>query len=437
MTKIKYLFASARLQEMHLAGLFLCLGIIIIPAINVLLYPLVEGSWQVLLFYTLVSLVEIIFIFIFLMERRRRKYPVNHLPIGLWVAFIIWAAVALFNIPNMPLQAGGMLVTILFFIHFFFFVALSGYLARQPEAAQKLIIAIILSTILFLPLFWLAVQAFYDQPVFNWAWSLPGFLNVRHLDYYLGSLVVILGLIPLKIAYKDCSKVSVYLFFLVLLAFWTMLFWSGGRGSSIAAASSIGLVLLFFRPEGWKQLALFSLGALVVGALLSLLLPIPNVSYGIFRFVTQVDGMETFTAGRSLIWAEAFGIWKQNLWFGIGAGQTKAVIVAASDMLGQPHNIFIQVMMAWGIVGGVPFLAGIFGIFWTKGKEFFHGVEQNNRIVYVTYGLALSTSINALVDGALYSPFPVFLFAIAVSVTGMKNANPDNQDQYQPQGQIG
>jgi len=421
MTKIKDIIASERLQELHLAGLFLCLSTILIPAINVCLYPFVEGNWPPTLFYTLVSLVEVIFIFIFLIDRRRKKYPVNHLPNILWVAFLIWAAVALFNIPNMPLQAGGIVVTAMFIIHFFFFVALSSYLIRQPVVAQKLIISIILSALLFLPLFWLRLYFVYDNENFDWVWSLPGFINVRHLDYFLGSIVVVLGLIPLINIWKNPSKLSISLYFLILVAFWTMLFWSGGRGSSIAAVTSISVVLLFFRPSGWEQLAKYSFSALVIGALLSLLLPVPNGSYGIFRFITKIDGLDTFSAGRMIFWEQAIDVWKQNIWFGVGAGQTKAVIKATAGIYGQPHNIFIQALMAWGFIGGLSFLTVIFGIFWTKGKELFQHVEQRNMIVYVTYGLALCISINALVDGTLYYPFPIFLFSIAVSVTGMKS----------------
>lgn len=437
MIKVKDVFVAARLQDMHIAGLFLCLSIIFIPAIRVMLYPLGEGNWSSTLFYSLASLVEILFIFIFLIERRRKNYPYNHLPIILWVAFIIWAAVAIFNIPNMIERPGGTLVTAMFFIHFFFFVTLSSYLKRQPDAGQKLIISIIISSLLFMPFFWLKLQATYDQEGFDWTWSLPGFLNVRHLDYFLGSIIVIWGLLPLTIIYKNCLKTYEYIYFAILLLLWIMLFWSGARGTFLAVSVSIGMVLLFFRPDGWRRLVIFNFAAMVIGGVLSLPLPSPNGSFGLFRFLSKIDGIKDFSAGRNLIWAEAIEVWRQHLWFGIGAGQTKTVIKAATGVVSQPHNIFIQALMAWGLIGGVPFLAGIFGIFWTKGKELRHCIDQKDLIVFVTYGLAMSTSINALFDGALYSPFPVFLFVIAVSVTGMKDIRTDNQGQYQPQGRTG
>ena len=417
MTRMKDIFTLARLQDLHLIGVFLCLSIIIIPTARVFLYPSVENSLQPFLFYTLISLVEILFIVIFIIERKRKNYPLNHLPNSLWVAFFIWAAAAVFNLPE---QINATFVTLIFSIHFFFFVALSSYLRRQPEAGQKLIASLILSILLFLPFFWLKLHATYDQPDFDWVLNLPGYSNVRHLDYFLGSIITLLGLLPLINIKNKTQKTFSYLIFSLLLALWVMLLWSGGRGSAVAAVASIGTLLIFFRPAAWKQLLLFNFTALVLGALLSLLLPTPDSSYGLLRFASKTDTVQNFTAGRSVIWAEAINIWTQNLWFGVGAGQTKTIIKAAAQTFGQPHNIFIQAMLAWGLIGGLPFLAGIFGIFWVKGKDFYHAIEQSDMISFIAYGVALSIVVNALVDGTLYYPFPLFIFTIAVSITGIK-----------------
>ncbi|MCF6215856.1 MAG: O-antigen ligase family protein [Emcibacter sp.] len=420
MTPFQNILSLARFQQLHLAGRFLVLSIIFIPTIRVFTYPPLTGNLLEPIFYIMISLIEILFIFILLITKWRHGYPINHLPAILWIGFLIWAAVALFNIPSMPLKTGGIIVTAQFFIHFFFFVAVSSYLKTQPQAGRILIFSILLSAVVFMPFFWLKLYGAYDSPDFDWTWSLPGFENVRHLDYFLGSLATILGLSLLTKSFKKSSALLASLIFLMLFVCWLMLFWSGGRGSSVAAAAAIGGLLIFFKPPDWKRILLVNFFVMILAAATSIFLPVPNGSYGIFRFltkITEVDSIAAFSAGRIFFWVDAINIWKENIWFGIGAGQTKTVIQSASGTYGQPHNILIQAMLAWGVIGGMPFLGGIFTTFWTKGWEFHRASDQIGMMPLIAYGLALSTTINALVDGTLYYPFPIFLFVIAVAVT--------------------
>jgi len=420
MTSFHNIVSLANFQQLHLAGRFLVFAIIFIPTIRVFTYPPLTGNMLEPMFYIMISFIEILFIFILLITKWRHGYPINHLPAILWIGFLIWAAVALFNIPNMPLKAGGIIVTTQFFIHFFFFVALSSYLKIQPQAGRLLIFSILLSAVVFLPFFWLKLYGTYDSPGFDWSWSLPGFENVRHLGYFLGSITTILGLSLLSKSFKNSLMLPAGLIFLMLFICWIMLFWSGGRGSTIAVVASIGGLLIFFKPADWKKVLLGNILIMIFAAVTSIFLPVPSPSYGIFRFVTQiteVDSIAAFSAGRTAIWAEAINIWKENIWFGIGAGQTKTVIQSAFGIYGQPHNILIQALLAWGVIGGLPFLGGIFTTFWTKGREFYRCPEPIGIMPLMAYGLALSATLNALVDGTLYYPFQIFLFIIAIAAT--------------------
>jgi len=419
MNPFQDIFSFARLQHLHIAGRFLVFAIILIPTMRVFFYPLAEGNTLQFIFFIMISLLEILFISAFLITRRQYNYPINHLPFLLWIGFLIWIIAALFNIPNMPSQAGGIIVTMQFFIHFCFFVALSSYLKSQPSAGRILIFSILFSAVIFMPFFWLKLYGTYDNQGFNWVWSLPGFENVRHLDYFLGSLTTILGLALLTKSFENCSKIFKGLVFLMLFILWVMLFWSGGRGSSIAAVATIGGTLIFFKPAGWRKILRVNILVLVLAVATSTMLPVPHLSYGIFRFAAHIlEGQDiaAFSAGRTALWAEAIKIWQQNIWFGIGAGQTKTVIQFASSVHGQPHNIVIQALLAWGIVGGAPFLGAIFTPFWTRGWAFHRAHRQYDMIHLIAYGLALSITLNALVDGTLYYPFPIFLFIIAISV---------------------
>jgi len=416
--KIPGLLAS----DLQPAGRFLSVAILLIPFLQVLLYPDVTTGAGYVFYNILISLVEIIFVVLILSTSRVRGYPLNHTPFILWLGFFLWSMAVLATIADMPLQAGGIISSLRFLIHFLFFVALSSYLIRQPAAGRDLITAILLSLVLFLPAFWIKLYLIHDQPGFHWTWSLPGFTNVRHLDYFLGGVVTLLALWPLIRDGERSTGLQRLGHGLLLLLCWTMIFWSGGRGSAIAALGAITVILAFFRPRGWRALGLSNLAVMLSAAGLSLLLPAPNESYGLIRFltkITEVDSLNAFSAGRLKIWAEAFDLWRQNPWFGVGAGQTKALITAASATFAQPHNVILQALMAWGLVGGLPFLGAIAGFFWRRGRALYYTATAPNPRNLVAYGLALTLAINALVDGTLYYPLPLFLFVIGVACSGI------------------
>jgi hypothetical protein len=410
--------------KLDLIGQILCWMTILIPVCRVYLYPAADNSWNGSVFTVLISLAELIFICVFILNRRAQDYVINHLSYWGIVAFIIWAIVALWTVPNMINQSIGILVTSLFFIHFLFFFTLTSYLKSQPQASQYLIYSLVLSGVLMQPFFWVNLYFIHDQIDFNWSMSLPGFGNVRHLGYYLGSLIVLLALLPLIKNVKNSSLLLRGTLFFLLLCGWLMLFWSGGRGSALSAVCTIGVCLMIFRPHSWKKIASYNLSIFLGGFFLSLFLPEPNESYGVLRFfskITDVNNLNEFSAGRMAIWQDALQVWLQNIMTGIGAGQTKFVIILPNMMsVGQVHNVFLQALMAWGILGGGAFLLVIFISLWKKSLFYFKAAHKEPQMNMVGFGLALSLTLNAFVDGTLYYPFPFFLFIIGLSITFKK-----------------
>tara|TARA_R110002073_G_scaffold176118_7_gene333779 strand:- start:545 stop:1840 length:1296 start_codon:yes stop_codon:yes gene_type:complete len=412
---IKHLLLDAKQGDLPPAGVFLCSAILAIPALQVFLYPDMTTGGGYVLYNILITLVEFIFCLLIILKRRTYGYNLNHLPLLLAGAFMLWFLAVVLSIPDMPLQAGGLIVTIRFAIHFCFFIALGSFLVQHPSAAQRLLLSLLISGIIMLPLFWARLYLTYDQPDFDWTWSLPGFTNVRHLDYFLGALVSLLGLLPLTRLFQDSTRTLHVTLTLLLALCWGMIFWSGGRGSAVAAFLSVTTLLLFFRPGGWRKIALYNLSILFIAAVISAFLPAPNGSYGILRFMTKItetDSLDAFSAGRLAIWQQVYAVWLENFWFGIGAGQTKTIIPAASATFGQPHNIILQALMSWGVIGGGAFLITLFAGFWTRLRQFQCLPEHRNSIHIVAYGLALTLAVNALVDGTLYYPLPIFLFII-------------------------
>lgn len=394
--------------SLHPAGQLLGLLILVLPALRVFLYPNDPGSWQFFAFNINVSFAEVLFITLFILGRRKRGYRLDHTSGLLWVSFLIWAGVALTNISSAPTSA---IITMQFFIHFFFAVTLGSYLRQDPPAAGVLIKATILSLILFLPVFLAKLSIEAQILNFDWSWSLPGFSNVRHLDYFLGASLGLIGFLPTL--YKREAKKNT-LWFLLTLACWILVFWSGGRGSALAAMGALGIGFIIIRPDGWQKIALLNLATLLFGAAISLLLPQPNGSYGLFRFlskITETTDLNGFSAGRVDIWLGTIDVWLDHFWTGVGAGQTKALVKSANGIMAQPHCVFLQALMAWGVVGGLPFLGVIGKSLWTAGRQ-----VKNNFVGLCGFVMALTTAINAFVDGTLYYPFPLWLFIIGLMI---------------------
>ena len=409
-------FIEKNFQDLHAVGRFLCLAIILLPTLRICLYSVNASDIQGLFFTLLVSIFELIFILLFIIDRKEKSYRIIPLNFMVKITFFIWLICALWAIPKMVNQPLGIGVTCFFILHFLFFLTLCSYLKSQPFAKVSLLYSVIIGAVLFLPAFWIGIFLTYQEAGFTWVSTLPGSGNVRHMGYYLGAIVTLLALFPLIKEITE-SKFRTRLFlFLLLVIFWIMLLWSGGRGSAIAVLGTISACLIFFRPKSWVQFVKYNLAAIIISVVVSIFLPLPAHSYGIFRFFDDAVDFNDFSSGRLEIWQKTYSIWTKNFWFGVGAGQWKELLATSQIIAGQPHNIFLQALTAWGIIGGGTFLFLLIKLLGKQALDFIKAAGQEASVKIPAFGLSLALSVNALVDGTLYYPFPFFLFILGLSI---------------------
>ena len=224
--------------------------------------------------------------------------------------------------------------------------------------------------------------------------DLPGFSHIRRVCYYA---VAVIGL---------CSpgflRGNRFALFTATLAF-ALAFWSGGR--AVIAAVIAGFVLCaylsreFRSPRSWLLLLLSGLVGLVLGSGLNVLEPMGDL--GLAR-MANADNMRRIT-----VWTETIEQIRLHPWFGWGEGQFR-FILGYKWGLAHPHNAVLQVLLAWGVIGGLLCLA--LGV--PLARSFLKAAPEAAPFQLA----ALNIAAYSMVDGALYQVQSVSLFALCCAV---------------------
>ena len=246
-------------------------------------------------------------------------------------------------------------------------------------------------------------------PDFQWVYFGFGAGNVRHLGYYS---VILTGISLGLLLNREGSSEK---FAFVLLLFGTfLLFWSGGRGPILCL---LGQIVIFSAclPSGGKVRLL---GNVAVISALSLILAYflaPDEHWGpsgLFSQPIEADGLNDFSSNRIAVWRECFAVILEKPLMGYGPGQFKSQISSAGGWLAQPHNLVLQMLFHWGIVGSLCLLGVVAGTL----KPSLLGAVIRDRSAPPAI-LAFSGLIAlSVIDGALFYPFPVIAAILCIAV---------------------
>lgn len=237
----------------------------------------------------------------------------------------------------------------------------------------------------------------------EWGSALPGFINVRHFGSWTGAIAAA-SLIDLL--YNEDAKTSSSPFF-VLAAGLTC--WSGTR----AAVLALGVVALIFLVSlrRWPTkrrigtVASLSLVALTLGVLLA-----PD--NGDFMLYASGDARDAniATGGRLLLWHATFARWLASPWFGWGSGSTFWEVYIGWWHT-QPHNVVLQFLISWGIVGTA-------GGLWLLGRAIAatHCIGVAQASLRPLTATLYSLLFMSLLEGMLYYPRFIMLIATAFAI---------------------
>lgn len=398
------------------AGLGLLIVLLALPALRTVFIPDWHGTWRQWPANAHISMIEVLFIAFVIIERRDIGLKFDHLPALFWAAAGLWLVAMVPSTIGAVLPAASVVKNFHWVVHCAFLIYLSAYVRAVPRLAALLPWAILFSLLLYLPIFLWSVAQVDNPQDFLWTWHMPGFINVRHLDFLLAVVLALANLAlvaPWSMGRKWLLAVNIGL----IVMCWTLLFWTGARGAVMAAGVAFLVLLPFLSRQQMVRIIAHNLYAVPLGAVLSLLYPVGDTSLGLARFWStfeQSRNINEFSTSRLDFWRQAFALWKGAPWFGVGAGQSKTLLAAAGGVFAQPHNIILQALMGWGLFGAVPFLV-VIGVAMVKAWRRLRR-QRPNVDPSALAGFAMATVLlaNAMIDASLHDPYPTMLFIIGL-----------------------
>jgi exopolysaccharide production protein ExoQ len=237
----------------------------------------------------------------------------------------------------------------------------------------------------------------------EWGSALPGFINVRHFGSWTGAIAAA-SLIDLL--YGEEERRSSRWSYLLAAG---LTVWSGTR----AAVLALAVVSLIFRLSLGRWPAHRRIGSVLVlslvAAVAGTLLAPDNPDFHLF-VSGDAQNANIATGGRLDLWKATLARWASSPWFGRGSGSTFWEVYIGWWHT-QPHNVVLQFLISWGLVGAT-------GGLWLLGRTIVAthrtGVDQARlRPLTATLYALLFMS---LLEGMLYYPRFIMLVAIGFGI---------------------
>ena len=286
---------------------------------------------------------------------------------------------------------------------------------RIMQVALAFVCGMLLHALLVLPF----LQPYIDLADLDWMTGIVPYFNVRrYTNYFAVAIPVMTGLwVWANARQSDHDQASRFISIVAmagLSACWTLQFWAGSRAPSLAVLCGITAVAIL-AGQYRKPLIVGSVCAMLIGALTSLLLPRPHPSFGFWARLLDIeryDNLNSLGSGRIAVWQEAWRLFTENPWFGNGHSQFAFQDGLAGQMkLETPHNLPLEMLNDFGVVGGLPILflvyGGVLHLVWQASKR------QISPVTLMCLLALLTMSAQSLFDGnitAFLSVIPFGLF---------------------------
>ncbi len=198
------------------------------------------------------------------------------------------------------------------------------------------------------------IDALAQHEGHNLVFSPPGMFHIRAWGMLLTCGVACgLGLC------LDMSGSSRWLLIVMLACLSALMFCTGTRAAPIALLASAAFSAMLFRQADlrWFMLAC---GVIVAGAALSLTLPVPHPSWGLFNSVaesTSAATLDTLSAGRLKLWQQTVELISQKPLLGHGYHQFSYLRAPPYETFTHPHNAPLNFLLSFGLIGGGALIA--------------------------------------------------------------------------------
>jgi O-antigen ligase len=347
--------------------------------------------------------------------------PVRALPswakaaLGILIGVGIYTAV--FVAPDEP---RGLSWTFLSIVHLAFGFAVASLAHDESSDARLTIWKMMLAgSCAYLIILTLFVAVAMGGHSIDWQYFGLGGTNIRHVGFY----AVVGAGVSLGLAVAEQRSYIRRIFVAVAALMLALAFWSGSRGALLAlfvAFAGGTLFLPAFRSVGaWLMFAI----SMAAGAILSLAGPIPNPLYGIARLKASALGVGAdVSSGRFDMWAGTWDAIRHRPLSGYGAGQYVFVVHDKLGGFNHPHNIVLQVLFQWGLIGAVCYFS--LGIL--VARRAFVALRSPEQADAPAFLVGTSLLTTSLYDGGLFNTYPTMMFAFALALIITPRRDPAN-----------
>lgn len=244
--------------------------------------------------------------------------------------------------------------------------------------------------------------------------------HIRHVGYHatLG-VCILLCTLPMPLT-KQRHTLSAVLGLVISLGF---LLWMAGRSQFISICGIVfllGLVHYHFKQSARRFLVQL-LPLFLAAILLSELFAIYD-SVGFLRMFDRLFGIGsaegmTYGSGRLAIWEVTTHSIAEHPFLGHGA---HAYLHMPNKLYGiQPHNVFLQCLLEWGIIGSLLFFSMLLMPLKKLALYVYHHWRERQPMstsMLAALAIILALSAQALVDGTYFHGQPCFYLAFAFAL---------------------
>ncbi len=267
-----------------------------------------------------------------------------------------------------------------------------------------------------------------DPEHYNWVAMMPHFTNIRNFGHYAAAVTILSAIGPAWMTHQrresPFKAMPPILFVIQTMAF-GFLFWSGGRGSIIAVAT--GLLWLFFFAAKTKKKWLFTLLTTLSGGtgfILASFFSVENRSMGFLNSLGRTVGASTLDrllSGRITLWEIALqSILPPEGSLLVGSGPDSFRLHSNFSGIIQPHNVFVQSLLEWGVPGTLLFcllLLVTYTVCWNQAQIIKKNVFEPNYLPLLgAQALWVSYFFLGLIDGVFYHALPLTILAVCAAI---------------------
>ena len=329
---------------------------------------------------------------------------------GTMILAALWfASITISTILAEPFAAHAMQRHILTLIALLFALAVWGVFRVAPETRRLCLVALASGLAVYTVMAYGFALAMADYAGFDWKKFGMGVSNVRHIGYIAICLTGLSLALFLGNDTRRDERIALGLFAIGVF----LVMWSGGRTAAVALLVQMVLTVAIAQRGKRRRIATYLIGITAIATALASLY-VPPDYYGPQSIFARIDAAtiekNLTTHGRPVLWAHAAEFWPQRAWFGHGEGQFRYTLPEGISRFNHPHNLFLQLLFQWGIIGSALFAGFIGRLLWVHRRSVLERRAMALPAIMVLSGLGAI----AMLDGPFFYQIPVLVTIVAL-----------------------